>query len=130
MKMTCRECNGVGTVDYSLYVGKSDVQKCLACNGTGEVEVPTIACRRCEGTGVEIGWDEDALASSPCPDCQGTGKRLYMKQLDCMIHVFMDEDGSYVAAGFDQIGHNEHSPALAVMDCLNHWLTTSDDNNT
>jgi molecular chaperone DnaJ len=73
----CSQCNGKKSKK-----GK-DPEKCPECEGTGQVYqvkrsifgqfTNVTSCTRCRGEGVII--------SSPCPNCQGTGREKFKRKL-------------------------------------------------
>jgi molecular chaperone DnaJ len=82
----CQTCNGSGARPGS------DVKTCPKCNGNGQIKVTqrtpfgqfsqARACDKCGGDG--------KIVSSPCPDCNGTGKQRRHRNLTVNIPAGVD----------------------------------------
>ena len=62
---------------------KSDLEKCLSCNGVGAVEnrmgnmIISSACNKCEGRGTCI--------KNPCMQCKGSGNTVKNEEISVPI---------------------------------------------
>ncbi|MCQ2562808.1 MAG: J domain-containing protein, partial [Alphaproteobacteria bacterium] len=66
------------TAKYSTNV------KCEKCHGNGTFDGKVAdACKKCHGTGHIHTYQSFFAVETPCPDCNGTGKKISKKCSDC-----------------------------------------------
>jgi len=51
-------------------------EQCSRCQGAGDTGGPVITCPSCHGSGQVMKSGGRLQFSQPCPDCEGTGRRL------------------------------------------------------
>jgi DnaJ-class molecular chaperone len=72
----CSKCNGRGYTTRIEWTGAEQLTRsyevttpCAACNRTGKIAVPPVACDWCDSTGeVKV-----VVIPVPCPQCSGVG---------------------------------------------------------
>jgi molecular chaperone DnaJ len=91
----CSVCHGLGSKPGV------DPVRCGSCNGTGQIRrvqqsifgrfTNITACTRCRGTGTII--------SEPCPQCRGSGKERFERELKVKIPPGVDDGAQIVMRG-------------------------------
>jgi len=109
---TCSSCRGSGSKPGSK------PGRCPSCEGTGQVRrvqrslfgqfIHTTACSQCHGEG--------AIITDPCPQCRGTGRQKYKRNISVEIPPGVDDGTGIRLRGEGEAGARHGSPGdLYVM---------------